>query len=230
MNHYKSDNIITEEITIRASSLSSYADCPRRSAARIFKRGLTDSGYEFRQTEPGIGAVIGTSVHESVSYIHNTTDTLSNTIEIGIEKFRSQIENGVLYDDTSPGPNVAEKQINQISTAYYHIVAPKTNPVYVEHELTATMPGNVKLIGHPDDIESDKIRDLKTGVKAGKNYGQMGGYSLLAGANEIINYPPQLIIDWIPRVSKNKPSAEPVEIRYDPELRFLLRLLFYPFL
>ncbi len=209
------DNIITDEITIRASSLSSYSDCPRRSAARMFKRGLIDSGYEFRQTEPGIGAVIGTSVHEGVRYIHETTDTLPNIIEIGIEKFRSQIENGILYDDTSPGPNIAEKQIQQISKAYFYIVAPKTNPVYVEHELSAAMSGNVRLTGHPDNIETDTIRDLKTGTKAGKNYGQMGGYSLLAGANNIICGSPQLIIDWIPRVSKNKPSAEPVEIHYD---------------
>lgn len=46
----------SEVVVIRASSLSGYADCPRRSAARMFRREIIAAGFDLRETPPGIGA------------------------------------------------------------------------------------------------------------------------------------------------------------------------------
>ena len=70
---------MAEKISIRASSLSSYPDCLRRTASRIFYDDIVAAGYELRTTNTGIGAATGTGTHSGAGYI------LSQKIETGIE-------------------------------------------------------------------------------------------------------------------------------------------------
>jgi hypothetical protein len=51
-------------MNIRASMLPSYPDCPRRAAAKQFKKDIQAAGYELRQTAPSAGSSAGTSVHK----------------------------------------------------------------------------------------------------------------------------------------------------------------------
>jgi hypothetical protein len=108
---------MAEKISIRASSLSSYPDCLRRTASRIFKDDIVEAGYELKIPNTGIGAATGTGTHSGAAYI------LQHKIETGeagktedakeraIQSLHYEIEPGVTWDATSPNLNTAEKQV-----------------------------------------------------------------------------------------------------------------------
>jgi len=211
-------------IKIRASYLSSYTDCPRRNAAKMFKGIIEESGINFSSVKKQVGAAIGTGVHTGAKYLMKEKlmgemCKLDHIVEISTETYRSEIEEGILYDTISPSNNVAEGQIKAISRAYFHLVAPNIKPVDVEKEFTATIGDNYTIIGHPDIVSYSGINDLKTG---GGNlrtyYEQMGAYLLLVKSNQKSSQDKKLIINWVPRVPKNKPAAVPVEIEYNSSL------------
>lgn len=54
---------------IRTSALSTYPDCPRRGATKLFWREIKAAGFQLHYTPRGIGAVIGTAVHRGVSTV-----------------------------------------------------------------------------------------------------------------------------------------------------------------
>jgi len=205
-------------------------DCPRRSAAKLYRRMVVDAGYELRDTGEHIGAVTGTGCHAGAAYMLGqkiTTATLGNASEcedISVEALRKEAREGVIYDAITGDMNTAEKQVRRQVAMYRQTVAPAVSPVAVEEELPdARMEVQgaygvleVTLTGHADCREEDtpRIRDLKTGGKPRWNAAQYGHYSLMArGAGYEVD---ELIEDFLPRVSIRKPQP-PVEPReHDP--------------
>ncbi len=162
---------------------------------------------------------IGTGLHSGISFIlknKKRTGELGNLddmIEASITSFTSEIADGVQYDDLSNNINTSNKQIEKISRAYFKLVAPEIKPVEVEKYLPAKIGDEFLLTGHPDVIESNSIRDFKSGqIKPFQ--AQVGGYSLLSKSHKIAK-PKKLIIDHIPRPNlKNGSVAVPKKIEY----------------
>ena len=203
---------------IRVSSLAGWTDCPRRNASRTFGALLSEHGYEFRQRVNNVASSFGTGIHSGSEVvlqakIDGKEVSLESMTEAACESFRTQIRDGVEYDDTTGNLNIADKQIASMCRAWYYGVLPKLNPVMVEGELEAKAPGGLTVTGHPDVIEIDTVRDLKTGRGGSGYHAQLGGYSLLAKAHEMAA-PVWSVVDWIPRSSLSKPQPTPVEYRY----------------
>ena len=207
---------------IRVSSLSGWQDCPRRNAARTFNTLLAEQGYEFIERVNNVASSFGTGLHSGQELvlqgkIDGKIPSLDDMIEASCESFRTQTRDGVEYDNTTTSLDVADKQTANICRAWYYGVLPKVNPVMVEGEIIEPVPGGLVLSGHPDVVESDTIRDLKTGKSGNTYHAQLGGYSLLAKARGIA-IPEWSVVDWIPRSTLKNEQPEPVEYRYPAAL------------
>jgi PD-(D/E)XK nuclease superfamily len=211
----------TEPTIIRCSSLSGWPDCPRRGAARLFRREIEAAGFRLRHTLRGIGAAIGTAVHRSAEIVlrekahSGSLPPLSVATDCAVDTLGEEIGRGEIGWDGSRGAthNVrdAERQVVSMSSAYHRVVAPAVHPIMAEERLEAEVEPGLVLSGQPDLVarEPHAVRDLKTGVRAPASFApQLGGYSLLARSHKLDIDTAN--IDFIARASANKPQPDPV--------------------
>lgn len=202
--------------TLRPSSLSSYMDCSRRAATKLFWREIHDAGFTLRSLSAGIGAATGTATHAGMGYMLREkmlTGELGNETEQdqrALASLSEQTAPGVTYDTTSPNMNTAQAQVLRQVRSYRQFVAPGLEPIAVEQRYEAET-GGVILSGQPD-VASDGVHDLKTG-KLRANHPQYGCYSLLLRTHGIEVQ--RIIEDFVPRVAISKPQPEPQQIVYD---------------
>lgn len=208
-------------LEIHPSSLPSFLDCQRRTAARVIAGTVRDAGFELRSLPVGIGAITGTASHAAVATMHRaqikagdpTLWPVGDAIEVGMESIAANIVNGVTWDTTSPTLNTAQKQVARQVRMYAQSVSPGV-PVAAEERLTAVISkGRAVLDGTVDRREDVRIRDLKTGRVRRANGVQYGAYSLLQRTHG--NTVDELIEDYLPRVPLTKPQPPVVPIRHN---------------
>ena len=203
---------MTEEFTfqIRASTLSGYTDCPRRGAVKLFWKLIRGAGYEFPETPHGVGAAVGTGVHAGAAHMlyakrdHLPPVPVKELHEIGIEAYRGEVRDGVMFDETTGNHNRAEKQVKILVEVYQSEILPIVIPGDIEASLSSRVSTSVEVTGHPDNMCGTEINDLKTGRSPDGHYAQLGGYSLLAQGNGRPR-PDRLVIHWLPRKYKDMP-------------------------
>lgn len=211
-------------IKIRASSLPSYSDCPRRSAASSFKWLVREAGYDLRERQHSIGAAVGTASHTAAIYNvkaiieHGTPGTLADAIENGIIDYRKNAAGGILFDGTTVSNNEAERQIQTLGYYFYNDVLPKIQPAAAERYLPVVLGDGFMLTGHTDiESVSDDIDDLKFGSKMRPYHGQLGAYATIKQAHDK-RETKQLKIWHMPRVSTKKQYPGTQKIVLDNEL------------
>jgi RecB family exonuclease len=178
---------MTQPTVIRASSLSDFADCPRRWAARNLTMELLIAGYVIRELPKSIAAVIGTAVHAGAAFALGEKATsgvlpsVDTTTDVVRESLREEIAKGAVFDDEIPVAHAAGAATTRMTRAFHAVIAPQINPVLVERRLEADVAPGVVLSGKADSIahEPDAIIDLKTGKRRGNHKPQFGAYSLL---------------------------------------------------
>jgi len=173
-------------LKIRASSLPSWPDCPRRGATRLLKHEITEAGYTLRTTPNGIGAIVGTSAHEASNYVMTSKKTgliynLPDAENIAIEKYREQLSGDMTWDETTPNSLHGEKQIAILVKSFIIEVAPTIDqPENIECLRTATIMPEIINSGTSDtETAARHIYDWKYGSKKAFYHGQLGDYSLL---------------------------------------------------
>ncbi len=206
---------------IRSSALSGYPDCPRRSAARLFRAEIEAAGYRLNTTMQGVGASIGTAVHAGAALTLTERMTrgalapLNAVTDCAIEAYRESAEGGILFNKDSPTQDAAERQVVRMARCYQTQVAPGIEPVVVEEQLEADTPFGLVLTGRSDVLarEKDRLRDLKTGAQRGNHKPQIGAYSLLARSNGL----PVASCgeDFIQRASLSKPQPDALFVPHD---------------
>jgi hypothetical protein len=216
---------MTDPITIRASALSGYADCPRRSAARMFASLVRAMGYEIRRPPGSIGASVGSGTHAGAAAlltdkIEGRTPSLDQATNVAVETLRARIEEDeAAMDNATPSVAVAERQVIRMTKTYADFVAPDVQPQFVEQRLEAKVPFTTTpfvLSGQSDVLarEPDKLRDLKTGkIRMGNHMPQFGAYSLLArthgrGVKAVVE-------DFVQRVPLQRPQPRPIQFKFD---------------
>lgn len=216
-------------ITVRASSLTNWLDCPRRAALQIFKEDIVAAGYELASTNQNIGAAVGSGVHagsmwraenKMIGAVINDKTEKSDALDRAVDAFNKQTENGVMFDMVTPDRNTAIKQVVRQLDSYNEHILPSIMPSLVETRLNAQHGDGLIITGQPDiiqDIGSGKIvRDLKAGKFSGYHGAQVGAYSLLARAHgDNIS---GIIVDHVPRVDMRKPQPAPTSTEYNTAL------------
>lgn len=191
-------------VTIRASALSDFFDCPARAEARHL-RGL--------RTPSSGAAQIGTAIHASTALFDSAVLdgrglTVDETAGAAVDAI-NRPESDVVWDDDYQ-PKDAEKTAVALHTRYCTEIAPTQEYVAVEatcESLEITDLG-LALTGTTDRVaragDGYAIRDLKTGktavradghVKTDGHRFQIGVYELLAehASGLAITEPAQII-------------------------------------
>lgn len=203
---------------IRASSLAGYTDCPRRGAARMIPREITNAGYTLRRVLRGIGALAGTAtaVIARVALTEKTRTGALAPLDVALDAGRDQLvadlqDGEVAFDRVTVNRREAMSQVTSMGGMYHRTIAPQINPVLVERRLEAEIDGIV-LSGQADVVayEPGSIRDLKTGQRPPAAQAQLGAYSLLSRSHGLDIE--TAAIDFVKRVSPKKPQPEPVTI------------------
>ena len=210
---------MVEPTIIRASALSSYPDCNRRGAARLFRREIEAAGYRLRHTPRGIGAAIGTAVHKAAQVLlgEKATSGVLPPASVGtdaaLDELHAQLSSGEVAYDASFTLNRAEATRQTIGMAriYRSVVAPKVEPILVEERLEAEIAPGIVLSGQADVVarEPGAVRDLKTGVRRPTSVApQLGAYSLLSRSHGLDIT--RALIDFIQRVRPSRPQPDPL--------------------
>lgn len=208
-------------IVVRVSALSTYPDCERRGAARLFRREIEAAGFKLRSTPRGIGAVIGTAVHKSAEVsLREKAKTgalppLSMVLDVANDSLTDQLGAGEVMFEGARGTTfnaaIAGSQVLSMARVYHFGIAPLVEPIIVEQRLEAEVEPGLVLSGQPDTVarEPRRVRDLKTGARPPSSYAaQLGGYSLLARSHQLDV--DSAAIDFVQRVSPKKVQPPPV--------------------
>ena len=200
-------------IELHASSLSNYADCPRRASTRIFWEQIKDAGYELNRFDfRNISANIGTACHSGAEIALNEKNQ-GQAVQASLDKLSDLSDKETKFDSVSPTINTAQKQTERITKCYYINVAERIKPIYIEHTMKAKFDKIFILSGRPDVI-TKQIHDFKTGKNV-KCQAQIGAYSLLAKSNGIDIS--GVIVDSIMNTRLDKPQ-EYHEIQFDMKI------------
>ena len=215
-------------VIIRASALSGWPDCPRRGAARLFRREIVAAGFRLRRGPRTIGAAIGTAVHWAAKLSldekakSGTLPPVSVATDAVAENLLTQIgESEIAYDGAAGGAYSSGDAVRQalaMTRSYHRLVAPQIEPILVEERLEADIPGapGVVLSGQPDVVarEPHKIRDLKTGLRQRGSFApQIGAYGLLVRTH-LLDIA-LAAIDFLRRVKPGKPQPDPISNALD---------------
>lgn len=211
-------------VVIRASALTGYMDCQRRSAAELFRALITSMGFTLRWRPNGIGGAIGTGVHAGSAYAliekgkTGLLAPLSATLDAAIASLKESTALGVVYETNGSAEHYghAELHVRRMTEVYHQFIGPKVNPVIVETRLEAEIAPGVILSGQSDVVarEPSNLRDTKTTTSPGKPHNpQVGGYSMLARTHGI--EVTGALIDEIQRVPLSKPQPPPKTTPYD---------------
>jgi len=212
------------EIEVRASSISGYADCPRRWAAKQLAGVVLAAGFRLRQLHSSAGAVIGSGTHAAVAHDaehkkeHGEPAPWKDVEDHGIAELEGRIDTeGVEWDDVTPNLGQAHQQVRRLARVYRSEVLSKIKPVAVERRLKARHHTGLIVSGQQDVVISDPmtLRDLKTGKRRSANFGQYGSYSLLLRSHGQPVY--GIVEDFIMRVPLDKPQPAAVEVSYSME-------------
>ena len=209
---------------IRASSLPAHPDCPRRNLAKSFGHVVRAQGYELRTNAPSVGAAVGTATHAAAARLleakrdHGQPGDTQAAVDEAVAGFDTEIEAGAEWDDTTPNPDTAHKQIRRLTMAFARGVLPHVEPMLIETHMQADAGDGFTLDGHVDLITRDRwVRDLKTGALVRPYQAQLGGYSLLARSNAAttgVTSTAGVATDFIQRVSSRRQQPDPVETSY----------------
>jgi hypothetical protein len=217
-----------ERLEIRASSLSSYWDCPRRGAVRLFRKKVQDSGFELRTAGSSIAAHIGTAVHKAIAELlrlkQQFGDITRHEIDLATEKavrcgspeekcecLSCLVNIGTIWDKTTPHFATAEAQIRAMLEAY----APgleSIEPRIIEHkfEYEVSPLGEqaipILLTGTIDLYDAfAALWDHKTGSNLPSAHPQAGAYIMLL---ELHDYPVErFILNYCKREGIRKTEA-----------------------
>ena len=209
--------------TIRPSSLTTWADCARRAAARQLSAEIQAAGYTLRQeARTHVGAAVGSGVHASAAY---TLETKRQTGEIGaaseaedraIQEFDARAQFGLGWDAVTDNVSTAKKQVVRMSKAFRTHLAPVIEPILVETRLVADVGDGWSLSGQLDTLNGDPdsaLRDLKTGARQRGNGVQYGAYTMLfRGHGYQVS---RISEDFLPRVRLDKEQPAPIPTAID---------------
>lgn len=210
------------DITVRASSISGYADCPRRWAARHLTGMLVMVGFYPRSLPSSVGAVIGSGTHSAVAFdLEHKMRTgvlakFSDAEAAGMEELHERIEReGVMYDEISQDVNDAQLQVRRLARTYRDHVGENIRPIVVEQRMNVRHNTGMVISGQIDNLieKPNRLRDVKTGKSRGANFGQYGGYSRILRAHKLPIA--EITEDFIRRVPLAKPQPAPLSVPYD---------------
>lgn len=209
---------------IRCSSLSHYTDCPRRAAAKMFFKELSqDFGFDLTPTFTSAGAAVGTAMHKSLEAAivlrQQGKPYIEEVKKIAENSMTETMREGIIWDDTTFDRTTGAMQAIRQTHAILDVF-PNLDEISIEGEFTADLGDDFILSGHIDirgrDSGKYTIQDFKSGTVKRVNIPQYGGYSLLVRtAGQKVDLLREI---YIKRVGKTKSQPAPIIQDYEPAM------------
>src|SRR6516165_9900339 len=137
---------MTEPTVIRASALTGWPDCPRRGAARLFRKEIEAAGYRLRSPPRGVGAAVGTAVHNAARLVlddlarSGTLLPVARAVDVGCVTLTDELgRSEILFDTVTINRPEAFDQVRSMTGAYHRVIAPQVRPILVEEKLEANI-------------------------------------------------------------------------------------------
>lgn len=219
---------MSSELVIRPSSLTTFADCQRRWAARTLRDELSAAGYTLtRHLALHAGAAVGSGVHAAAAFSLGekmatggaSLGSDADAEEVGITELRERVaREGFDGDQATPNVSTAEKQVRRMAKVWRRSDAAAGMPLQVEERLEAEVVPGLALSGQADALMTGSpdslIRDTKTGSRRANGV-QYGAYALIWRAHG--HNPEGLVEDFLARVAiaKEQPPVESHRIDID---------------
>jgi hypothetical protein len=217
-------------IVIRASSVSSWADCELRMAGHSMPWAFAEHGLEMAPQRGNIGALMGSGLHGGgeaglgEKLLSGTLPPLSVVQDAAIEEFNRrrteerQATVEIVYSAEAPDTDTAEWQVRRLTRQFYQDVIEVAEPLMVEARLEATFrqgqgtaaDPEILLSGQADLLHVDRLNGARVlrDRNAATHAGQLGSYS-----NLIRSYGQEVdaaLIDTV-RVVKPEKAQPPVD-------------------
>ncbi len=198
-----------EYLTVRASQVNRYNDCPRSNAVRFIPNEIEAAGHVLAPTRNSIAVAIGNGVHGMMAELFKQKMglgrmMLNSAFEAREKTFEESLLGELIWDATTPHIDAAKAQLKALCGAFLPL-AEFIQPVAVEDELSwdvsplghEAVP--IKLVGHRDVKDNrNEIHDHKTGSEFPSCWAQGGCYAILSmyHGEEVsafrVNYAPRL--------------------------------------
>lgn len=203
--------------TIRASSLTDWADCPRRTIARAHRGLVADAGFTLRPRAHSLAASIGTAVHAGFAASLGTGTDAYDAAETALNTALA-VET-VEYDQTCANKAEAERQTFRMVKLLRKTIVPHVRPVVIEKQLVAAVSDGYELSGHADVITERGVLDLKTTVHTTPPWAaaQLGAYGKLTDLSGLLRQPVErLSAVTVRRRHSSKPMEPAMITQHDP--------------
>jgi hypothetical protein len=211
----------TGDITIRASAVTNYTDCPRRAAVNLLRELLASHGYEFRHLLKSVGSAVGTAAHAGACAMlaakkNGSAAQTRDATDLAVSTYKKESCSGIQYDNTTQSRLDAESQIARLTNSFAQEILPRVTVSATEAYREASLLG-ATITGHVD-LRTDRqaIMDWKFGAIARHYHGQVGTYSLLDKSAGL--RPERLAVGWLPRVGPKKAYPGAKIIPYDVDV------------
>ena len=213
-------------ISIRASMLPSYCDCPRRAACKMIPDLLEKAGFVVAPRPPIVAAAIGTAVHQGESECMKAKLTMGEVcsegqaVDSAVSNLDEALKEETSFDAKAPDKPTAEKQVIRLTGSYYKHAQPRIQPAKIwdpkdpKDKISADVGDGFTVTGHPDvQTVEHCISDLKTGAILRPPQAQLGTYSMVSKSNSVDIQGVQAV--FVPRVSIKKEQPESLFTVYD---------------
>jgi hypothetical protein len=215
-------------LSVHASNLDRFLDCPRAAVADRYGGLLTAAGYEVKATVKYVTPTVGNGVHAAADFLNNdyirtgllpTVDMIRASAEAGFDKFmqlyakdleQSEVKHTVKFADNE----VIRRHIAEYAQLYAEIILPTRKLELSEQFFKIPLKDGFQVESTLDGYGEKTLFDLKTGDKLTPAYAQVGMYVYLlrnAGYEVIAAQ-----LDYIHKPKIGDPPKHTV-IRYNPD-------------
>lgn len=212
---------------VRASSLTTWQDCPRRWMAQHRGRLLANLGYELRTKEGHIGAHVGSAAHTGIGYTwaeftaKGELPLIEDSVDRALTTLRERMQGeGVMFDDTTPNVTDAHGAVLKMIRTYRGFMATDAKALMIEEAMAGRVSGDWFLTGHCDAyIEQGatlRLDDLKTGVSMPAPAAQLGSYVWLGRSRGM--KPKVATVTFLRRTRRNAEQPPPLVRHIEPAL------------
>lgn len=215
-------------LSIHASSLDKFLDCPRQAVASSYPNMLKEAGYEVKQTKQYVTGIIGNGIHAGADHVNQdliragilpSTNTVMAACEVAYadyyKRYCKALESGEIHFTIKFN---SHDTIRAHITEYVHLYANKVLPTRKveksEQYFKIKLNDEFQYSSTCDSWGDETLFDLKTGDKITPAYAQIGTYVyLLRSTGHVVK---RAQLDYLKRPKDGAP-AEHVIKTYDPD-------------
>lgn len=216
-------------LSIHASSLDRFNDCPRAAVADRYAGLLQQAGYEVKEPAKYVTPIVGSGVHAGADFLNQeyirtgllpTVNDIRAAAEHGFDKFLVMLTKDLEHSDVKypvskfQNNDIIREHIAIYVQLYAEVVLPTRKLELTEQFFKVPLTENFQFMSTLDAYGHGTLYDLKTGDIITPAHAQIGTYVyLLRNAGYTVH---SAQLDYIHHPKPNDPPKHTI-IKYDAD-------------